>query len=39
MGLQGAHNQLKGFEIIYRGELQILFNIIESRKILHINLS
>ena len=32
MGLQGAHNQQKGFEIICRGELQILLDIIESCK-------
>ena len=32
MGLQGAHNQQKGFEIICRGELQILLNTIESHK-------
>ena len=31
MGLQGANNQLKGFEIICRGELEILRDIIESR--------
>ena len=31
MGLQGAHNQQKGFEIICRGELEILLDIIESR--------